>query len=538
MGLKYLNALDEETLDVEQKDWRGGADEFSTPTNLPDIVGGRLVNCIVEDNGRPRTRPGADALGGASLDAAQRIETLSYFDTPLLEYVFASINATFRRWNGAVWDTPAGYPFAARSIVEIAQGADTLYASDGVGQWFSFDGAAWSAGLGVDNTTAAGDPPVGATIMAWHTNRMFSTGIVGGVSDAVAASFIGGAGANQWDWVNFSFRVGRGEGEAIKALCAAQGQWLAIGKEGSIYFALTNPTAASAAAWPIDRLADSVGVLNKRTMRSAGGSLWCVGPDLALREIIHSGARVEGIPFELGPVASEAAKPYMDRINQGALSKVALAGYGRYLMLAVPLDNATEASHVLVWNMRIRLPSISGPGTVPAFIGVWTGWTPTCFAVSRFNGAERLLIGDTTGRVNMFKDRSDQTDEDTFVDNGTNVLAVQRTKSWDFGGRRNWKDAQSAELQFENSTPTVDVVLVLDGQEQQRSSKTLETVQNQLPLTLPFDLAVLGPVTATKAMDELPEFKEAYIEVQQLTRGRVELKSVAMSAFLNTTSEE
>lgn len=538
MALKYLNAIDEDTVDVEQKDWRGGADEFGTATDLPPNVGGRLVNCIVEDNGRPRTRPGADALGGSSLDAGQKIQALTYFDTPTLEYVFASINASLRQWDGAAWSTPAGYPFGGNTILEMAQGAGLLYASAGSGQWFSFDGSAWSAGLGTDNTTSAGDPPVGATIMCWHTNRMFAAGTLGtGFYDQIAVSALGDAGADVWDWVNFSLRIGRGEGEAIKAMCSAKGQWLAIGKEGSIYMAYTSPLETSAANWPVDRLAGSVGVVGKRAMISAGDSLWCVGPDLALREIV-SLQRSEDVPFELGPVASEAAKPYMDRINTGQLSKIALGKYGRYLMLAVPLDSATEPSHVLVWNLRLRKPSLSGPGTVPAFIGVWTGWTPTVFAVSRFGGAERLLIGDSDGKVNLFKDRADQTEVDTFADNDVDVLATQRTKSWDFGGRRNWKDAESAELQWANSTPQVDIVAVLDEEEQKRRTFTLETIQNELPVDLPFDLAVVGPSTATWALDELPEFKEAYIEVQQLTRGRVELKSVAMSAFVNTTSQE
>ena len=540
MALKYLDAVDDATLDAEQSDWRGGFDEFATPTKLPLNAGGQGINVIVEDNGRPRTRPGADALGGASLSAASRIEALSYFDTPSLEYIFASVAASLRKWNGNDWETVGAYPFGASSIVAMAQGHGQLYCSIGSGEWYSYDGAAWSAGLG----TGVNDPPNGTTIMTWHTalNRMFASGTIGGVYDAIYTSVLdnSSAGAGKWNATTWSVRVGRGEGEAIKALCPAKGFWLAVGKEGSIYMVYADPTAVSASQWLIPRLSGSLGVVGKAAMVFGGDSLWTIGPDLSLREIVPTNAAVQAgdAPFQLLPAASEPAKPYFDRINRSVQSKIALHVYGRYLLCALPLDSATEPSHVLVWNLRLRVPS-NVPGlSIPAFIGVWTGWTPTALITSRFSGVERLIIGDSDGKVNEWKDGEDQYDDDTFEDNGTAVLATIRGRSWDFGTIRNGKDAESAELQFTDSTAEVDVLAVMDGEEQARWGVALEQVQNQLPLTLPFDLAVLGPRRVTKNADELVEFREMYIEVAQRTAGRVELKSMAASAFLNTSDNE
>lgn len=538
MGYVFNDGLDDQTLDAAQNDWRGGADEFATPTNLAPNTGGQLLNCIVEDNGRPRTRPGADALG--DLDGSARIQALAYFDTPTLEYIFASVAASLRQWNGAAWAEAAAYPFGVNSIAAMAQGHSKLYCSSGVGQWYSYDGAAWSAGEG----TTADDPPVGATILAWHTalNRMFASGVIGGVYDALYTSILdnASAGAGKWSAANWSVRVGRGEGEAITALCPAKGFWLAVGKEGSIYMVYADPTAVSASQWLIPRLAGSVGVVNSKAMVYGGDSLWCIGPDLALREIVPTAAAVQSgdAPFQLLPAASEPAKPYFDRINEGALSKIALHVYGRYLMAALPLDDATEPSHVCVWNLRLRVPSNVPGATIPAFIGVWTGWTPTAFLTSRFAGAERLIIGDSAGLVNEWKDADDQTLEATYKDNGTAVLATIRGRSWDFGTQRNGKDAESVELQFVDSTPLVDVVAVLDTEEQRRWTVSTVEVQNQLPLTLPFDLAVEGPTRSTKNADELIEFREMYLQVEQLSSGRLELKSMAASAFVNTQDNE
>lgn len=539
MGQKFLDAVDDVTGDAEQSDWRGGADEFATPTKLPANCGGRLVNCVVEDNGRPRNRPGADALGGAALSAAAVVQALTYFDTPSLEYIFASINASLRSWDGAAWATIAGYPFGANNIVAMAQGHGKLYCSSTVGQWHSWDGAAWTA-----EGTGGNNPPVGASLMVWHTalNRMFAAGTIGGQYDVLQASILdnASAGAAKWSDVNWSVRIGRGEGERIMALCPAKGFWIAVGKEGSIYMVYADPAAVTASQWLIPRLSGSLGVIGKRAMVFGGDSLWVVGPDRSLREIVPTGAAVQAgdAPFELLPAASEPAKPYFDRINSSAQSKIALHVYGRYLLCALPLDNATEPSHVLVWNLQLRVASNVPGASIPAFIGVWTGWQPAVFVTSRFSGAERLVIGAADGFVNQWKDRADQYDDDTFDDNGSPVLATMRGRSWNFGTDRNPKDAESAELLFRDSTAEVDVVAVLDEEEQARWGVALEQVQNQLPLTLPFDLAVLGPRRVTRNADELIEFREAYLEVQQRTAGRVELKSMAMAAFLNTTENE
>lgn len=531
MGIRYLDSLDDQTLDAEQVSWVGGADEFATPTVLPANIGGKLVNCVVEDSGRPRNCPGADPLGSAVLDAGQRVQCLSYFDTPSLEYLYASINGTLRQWDGSAWATVAGFP-AISTIVDMVQGNNVLYVTDGTAQWYSYTGAAWSAALG--NTAA--DPPVGATILCWHSFRMFATGTISSIYDQIYVSNLGNATTGQWNATTWAFRVGRGEGQRIVALCSGRDNWLFVGKEGSVYAVDASPTATSAAEWVVRRLAGEVGVVGQRAMLFDGNSVWLVSPELSLREIVPS--QVQDLPFEVQPSSSEAAKPYFDRVNTGAVSKIVLHKFGRYLLVGLPLDSATEPSHTLFFNLRLRRASETPGFTVPAFVGVREGWTPTAFCTTRFGNQERMVFGDSAGYVNQWKDFEDQTDDATFLDNGSEVLCTIRTKSYDFGSRRNPKDAESLEVQFKDSTAPVDVVLVLDGEEQARWSLSTQEAQNSLPLMLPFDLAVLGPKNAARNADGLPEFREAYVEIQQTGAGRVEVKSVALSAFLNTQINE
>lgn len=531
MALKFIDTLDDATLDAAQDDWRGGAKESGRPTRLLPNQCGRLVNCLLDDeDGTPKLRPGADALGDAALTAA-RIDRLVYFDTPSTELLFAAVSSSLRKWDGAAWTNIAGYPFA-QTIQDMAEGNDILYASDATGQWFSYDGSAWSAGLG----TGANNPPVGASMMVWHTERMFAAGTISGQDDALYASALGNAGAGQWNHANFSLRVGRGEGEPIKALCSVKGWWLAVGKEHSIFLINTDPTQASATAWPIKRLAGTVGVVGRRAMASAGDSFFVVAPDRSLREIIPTEA--EETPFELLPPMSEPAQPYFNRINWAQMSKIALHKYGRWLLMACPLDSASDNNTVLAWDLRYRVPGPIGNVSFPAFLGIWTGWTPTAWATTRFGAVgERLVIGDTAGMVNEWKEDDDEELAATYQDNGEDIPATIRAASWDYGTQRNWKDGESIELEFVDSTALATISVVLDGIEQRSWEVALEQVDNQLPVDLPFDLASLEPVVVTRSIDGLLEFKEMYVEVTT-TSGRVELRRVSASAFLNTTRTE
>jgi hypothetical protein len=348
---------------------------------------------------------------------------------------------------------------------------------------------------------------------------------------------LGEAGTGKWNHTSFAFRVNRGEGQRITALASGRKNVLWVGKESSIYAVFTDPTAAAAANWQIDRVAKSVGVVGPKAMIAAADGAWVFGPDLALREIIPSAS--QDSPFEVAPAVSEPAKPYIDRINKAALSKIVIHKYGRYLLLAVPLDGASEPNHVLVWNLRLRRPSEVAGYTLPAFIGAWTGWTPTAMETTVFGASgERLIIGDSAGMVNQWKDGDDQTLDATYEDNDDAVLAIVRCKSWDFGTQRNPKDPESAEVTFTDSTGEADVVAYFDNEEVFRWSLQLEETQNELPIDLPFDLATPGPKISTKNLDELIEFREMFLEIQQTAAGRMELKSAMASAFLNTQANE
>lgn len=530
---KWIETLDDEALDAAQEEWRGGTNESGRPTRLLPNQGGKFVNVILDDeDGSPKTRPGADALGGAALTAA-RIDRLLYFDTPSTEYLLACVSASLRKWDGATWATAAAYPFGVNNIQDLCQLNQTVYATDGSGNWHSYAPAtdAWT-NLG----SGAGNAPVGASMCCVHTERVFAAGPIGGIDDVIYASAIGDAGVGQWSHANFSFRVGRGEGEPIRALCSVTGWWLAVGKEHSIFMVNTDPTLASASGWTVKRLTAGVGVVGRRAMVSAGASFFVVAPDRSLREIQPT--QDADVPFEVLPPASEPAQPWFSRINWAQASKIVLHKFGRWLLMACPLDSATDNDTVLVWDLRFRVPAASGTVTFPAFLGTWTGWTPTAMATSRFGAdGERLVVGDTTGRVNEWKEDDDEGLAATYRDNGTDVPTTVRTMSWDFGAVRNWKDGESVEVEFVESTALATVAAVLDGVSRRVWEVPTEESEPTLPVMLNFYLASGGPVAAPLALDGLEEFREMYVEITA-TAGRLQVRRVGASAFLNTTRTE
>src|SRR5437762_7199299 len=161
-----------------------------------------------------------------------RAQGLIYFDTASYEQLISAAGKQLWKWEGASWTRMAGaneFQLSdADTTFEAAQGIDKALFTDGSQQMQTWDGAAWSAPLG--NTP--NDPPVGATILCWHTGRMFAAGH-GNKPDTIWVSNRLAYGSGQWNTVQRSFRVGGGEGDPIKALASMQSFVLGVLKEDS-----------------------------------------------------------------------------------------------------------------------------------------------------------------------------------------------------------------------------------------------------------------------------------------------------------------
>ena len=172
MATLFNETLDDVTADVRQREFRGGADTFTPPVDLPDNAAQILENAVVTDAGRVKTRPGSAPLGGGRISGNALVQALCWFSVPTLEGLIAAHLGQLWIWAADAWTAIAGYAFDADARLALASGGNVVYASDGENAWASTDGVTATV-LGTA-TGATGDPPVGARVMVWHQRRMFA----------------------------------------------------------------------------------------------------------------------------------------------------------------------------------------------------------------------------------------------------------------------------------------------------------------------------------------------------------------------------
>jgi hypothetical protein len=517
MPYQFSDTLDDELLYERVETFGGGMDGFQRATLLPPDVSQYLENVIIPDNLVARTRPGADTMKAAPADPASAIQGLTFFDKLGTTQLICGSGGVLYKWEGAAWAAMAGFTLSDSNLMfEAAQGLDKVLISDGTKNLQAWDGAAFTD-LGNTAGTTTSSPPVGATILCWHAGRMFASGQAAN-RDTIYASFLLGYGAGQWNHTEFSMRVGGGEGEAIVALASLQNFYLAVLKDNSVYLVNCDPTQTTAAGWTVSKITGGLGCVGKKA--------WCVyANDLLFmaRDGIRSLQRMQAAAgqFDLSPPLSAPMQPWIDRINWAYASKICAVNFRELCLFAMPLDNSTTNNAVLVWNARLK-----------CWLGVWTGWTPSCWAKTRFSNVPALVLGEQTGLVRQYKHAADPTDDNTYLEDGVPIGTKVWTRSFLFGEPVNNKDGYHAEARFNVSNAIANITLLADGADLRTWSADLRQTGVDLPVDLPFDLADPSARTARRGLRGLRSFNEAYLKIESAS-GWFSLWNVTVSAYLN-----
>lgn len=516
MAQAYDNQLDEGEA-FERIEALTGMDAFARATLLPPDIGTELKNCVVLTNGELATRAGADKV--ATKPATGRVQGLCYFDTPSYEQVLLGINGSLYTWDGsnfsaalAGW-SPANVPLA---MAQFANGVGNyrVFISDGSANWRSWDGAAL-ANLG----NAATDPPVGATVVCVHANRLFAAGFGTG-PDQMRASDLEDAGTGNWP-VAFDFRVSAGEGDAIVAMAPLQDDFLAVLKSGSVWVLNTPRDAVDATDFTQSKLTDAVGCVGRLAACRAGNDVIFMG-----RDGIYSVRRASQSEntYEAGRL-SDGLDPYIARINWEYASTIAAAAYpsawGVLVVFAVPLDSATEPDHVLVLNLKTG-----------RLWGYWTGWNPTAWVVTRFGGVVDLMFGDSAGDLKVWKDKESEDLDETFEDDGAAYDSAGQTRGLLFGDPVAPKRGRMLEARFSPCTASGVVLKVIyDGETRASFPITLQNDGLPFPLVFPIVWPTARPTAHRKVLLGKGRFNEAAIR-WEATGGRVKFRNATMSAFI------
>lgn len=548
MGYQFSTVLDDTLLYERVESFGGGMDGFNRATLLPPDVSQYFENVHVADNLEARTRPGLERLGGEPVyltdeegnrittedgnyillsggrSFSTAIQSLCYFDTPDYEQLLMVAEAKIFAWSGSDWSETAlaGWSFAADSRIEFAQGVNLVLGTDGTNPMRSYNGTTWSASLGTA-TTATGDPPVGATILCWHAGRMFASGNPA-ENDTIFASFLLQFGTGKWNHTNFKWRVGQGEGDPIVALASMQDFNLCVLKQNSVWLVNTLPTElTSASNWNTLKISSGSGCVGRKAWAYYQNDLFFMSQDG-----VRSVKRMQGAAgqYDVSPPISQAMQPYIDRINWSSAHLIVTKAYKHLIVFAVPLDSATTPDHVLVFNARLN-----------RWTGVWTGWDPNCFEVTRFGGVQRLVVGEQTGLVRQWKDFEDATDADTYTDDGEDIPTKIWTRAMLFGEPVNDKDGYHAELRFSASDALVTMTVLGDNVDLRTWNADLRPSGTSLPVNLPFDLYSARAITSRRGLRGMPAFNELFLKIES-TEGWFSLRNATFSAYLNMLQNE
>lgn len=526
----YIDETDDALAFERCESFGGGMDGFTRSTLLPLDAYAYGLNTIVPDGMAVGTRPGADRLGDPR---ESNIQGITYFDTASYEQIITAAGGVLWSWNGAAWSEMTGFTLTDSLLAfSAAQGVDTLLITDGTQQMQSWNGLAWSGPLGSTDT----DPPVGATILLWHAGRMWAAGFGGAVAgkedDAIWGSNVLAYGSGNWNNTDRNIRVGGGEGDPIVGLASLsssfdKGFTMAVLKRNSIWLINTDPTATftnfSAAIGP-ERVSGGVGTVGKRSFCVSNNDLIYVSPDKTIRSLARM-ASAQG-QYEISEPLSLPIQPFMRRVNWDYAHLISCVRYADMILVGVPLDSAITPDTVFAYNARLR-----------RWVGIWTGWQVTDWAVTFFNGVAALAFGEQDGDVNVWKDQEDETDDATYLDNGVDIPTQVWSRSFLFGEPLNDKDAYHVETRFSQSNGVVNATLVADNVDLKTWQVDARQTGPVLEIDLDFDLVSDGNRPFRKGLRGLTAWNECYLKVESET-GWWRLRNASLSAFVNTLKNQ
>lgn len=504
----YSDIVDDELIFDGTPTFGGGMDGQADPSVIDATTCADLKNVDMNRFGILMTRKGTSLVGTAPFSG--RIQGLSELDTPTVEQLIAVSGGNFKKYESGTWSDIVGFTADTSANIDMEQGINVLYIADGTNNLHTWDGTSFT-NLG----TGSPKPPI-CPFLCWHTSRLFAAGNSTN-NDTVYVSDILDAGATGWDWTNQSFRVGGGEGDAITGIAKWVGYKLAVFKNNSFYVVEADP-AESVSNWIIERISPVIGCVAHRSIKQVGNDLYFLSRD-GVRSIIRTTtAALNEVSFPL----SFPMQPIIDRINWTYAHLSNAVYFDNKYILSVPLDSAEYPNYCIVYDTRAQ-----------KWTGYWTGWTSQQFLISLLANGRSLYFGDNDGNVMEWNYDADSEIAASFLDNSVDIPTSIKTRAYRFNDPLRLKKGWNINMEFYQSQATASLSAILDqgGNDTIDSSFSTEQIENQLPLDLPFDLALIRNKRVAFDLYKLGEFREIQFELAS-SSGKLSLKTILASAFM------
>jgi len=409
----------------------------------------------------------------------------------------------------------AGYGTTATAIATVVNNKVTAITVTNAGSGYltapsvtiTGGGGSGAAATAVISTQLA---PTGLRLIKSFTNRLFAVG-TGEQRNTLYASDI--LDPEIWKTTN-SIIVGGDDGEDIIAIQPFYGFQIIVFKRNKIYLVNVTPSTTvtsgtsvlsltnSAAEWTVQTISNRIGCI-------AGRSVALVNKDVFFlaNDGIRSVSRSLADDFStVGLTISEPVKDIIARINRSFISTCNATFHNNRYLLAIPLDSATNPSHILVYNSIFN-----------CFEGLWeiaaARMVETSFSSGFATNTIKLCIGTTNSRVGHLTDYkdSDSVDINTgFQDFGAGYTSRVVTKAYEFDDRFALKYGSHYEVEFFNSgstNATISIRRDTDGNDITLGTNVDTTSPDSL--TLPFTLpATFSAKIVKRRADSLRSYEK------------------------------
>jgi len=200
--------------------------------------------------------------------------------------------------------------------------------------------------------------------------------------------------------------------------------------------------------------------VSRCTFWMVGKDVWFMVPGRGVCSLTQTTSNLwQGVDV---PVSADL-QPIIDRINWAASSVIRAVKVGNFSYIAVPLDTATTASTILVYDhLAAAGPDPNNPNKPP---GAWAGYDSPGFSVFEFlpfpiNGVDKLLILTTSGYLGVYEEMSvDQTGPATNAE----ITHTWRTRGYSLRSRLGRIRVSQIDLELKTRNPRYTVTAYLPG---------------------------------------------------------------------------
>jgi hypothetical protein len=366
-------------------------------------------------------------------------------------------------------------------------------------------------------------PSLGAFPTAYHLNRGYAGGrdttARGKVhySDSVSYTVTGWAPTQ-------SMTMGGGNRQEIVALKTFRSDNLVVFMQDRIEMLSNTDQPLSLTGGTIRTVVDAaIGCGARRSICTMGEDIFFLDQHFSVRSLAKTitdnlqGAKTLPVSIKI--------QTWIDRINPAASEAICAVPFDRFYVLGLPIDSATVADHVFVYD-RVN----------DSWTGPWDGgWAPWSMAVATLNAASnsadthpRLYLGsgNFTGAMvyRTYEGHDDAGAPIVYQETGKRINADQLEAKKLF---RRLKDFYAA-----TSTATMQIEASVNGGAfQQVGYVGLAGALDTLPATLPFDFSGIGLIDTTKDLEQFNHVND--IQFRWTCTANVDIQHVGYSMLFH-----